>query len=109
MYVRCAYFEGTVAEADRPAFDAGIREGVLPAMARFADVRHVQALFGREYDEGAPQYYLVLRHGYDSPEAMGVALDSDNREAVWAELEKIMPLFQGKVFHVNYETTTMNP
>lgn len=109
MFVRCAYFEGTVAEADRAAFDAGIREGVLPAMARFPKVRHVQALFGREYQEGAPDFHVVLRHGYDSLEDLHAALESPAREGVWAELDKIMPLFSGRVIHVNYETVTLQP
>ncbi len=103
MYVRCAYFEGDVAPADREAFDACIDREVVPLMAQFPNVRDIRVLRGREFEDDAPHHYLVLEHTYDSPEHLEEALASDLRVAVWERLSEVMPLFKGRVVHVNFE------
>lgn len=103
MIVRCAYFEGNVEEKDREKFSKTIVESVLPMMAKMPGVKEVRVRWSREIDEGAPAYFMVLEHFYDSLEALHSALESDVRQKVWAAQDPVMPLFKGRVFHINYE------
>lgn len=105
MIVRCAYFEGNVEEKDREEFRKTVLEFVLPAMAKFPGVRDVRALWSREIEEGGPDYFMVLQHFYDSLEALENALKSDMRTEVWEGLNQVMPLFSGRVVHINYEVS----
>ena len=103
MYVRCVYFEGDVAPADREKFDRCVIDEVAPQMAKFPGCREVRVLRGREYEDGAPNFYIVLEHYYDNQDDIGKALASENRAAVRDHLSKVMPLFKGRVTHINYE------
>lgn len=105
MIVRCAYFEGTVDEKDREKFKQTIVDLVVPTMEKFPGVRDVRVLWSREIEEGAPEYFMVLQHFYDSLEALHSALESEVRTEVWEGLNQIMPLFDGRVVHINYEVS----
>jgi len=103
MHVRCAYFEGDVDPADREKFDRCIIDEVAPQIAKFPGCREVRVLRAREYQDGAPNFYMVLEHYYDSLDDIETALGSENRTAVWNHLDKVMALFKGRLTHVNHE------
>ncbi len=46
---------------------------------------------------------MVIEHYYDSLGDIERALGSENRAAVWDHLNKVMPLFKGRVTHINHE------
>lgn len=103
MWVRCAYLEGDVDPSNRKEFDRCMIDEVILQMAEFPGCREVRVLFGREYEDGVPGFYLVLEHYYDSLKDIHTAITSANRERVWDRLNKVMPLFEGKVTHLNVE------
>ena len=103
MYVRCAFFEGVVQPTNQRIFDQCILEQVLPQMAKFPRCREVRALWGREFEDGAQDTYLILEHYYDTLEDIHKAIHSENREEVWLHLNKILPFFDGRICHVNAE------
>ncbi len=103
MYVRCAYFEGDVDPANQEKFDRCIIDEVAPQMTRLPGCREVRVLRAREYEDGAPNFYMVIEHYYDSLGDIERALASENRTAVWNHLNKVMPLFKGRLTHVNHE------
>ncbi len=105
MFVRCAYFEGDVDPADRGVFDGGYRDIVAPTMATFPHVLHVRLLWGREFESPERQFYLVVEHGYEKLEHIAIALKSDARAGLQGTLDEIMPLFNGRIYHVNHEVT----
>ncbi len=109
MYVRCAYFEGVVDPADRGRFDRCIIDEVAPQITKFPGCREVRVLRAREWQDGAPNFYMVLEHYYDSLGDIERALESENRTAVWNHLNKVMPLFTGRVTHVNHEADLVAP
>ncbi len=107
MFVRCAHFLGDVAEKDREEFRKTILEKALPTIAKMPGCRDVRACWSREIDEDAPGFFLVLQHFYDSLEALHSALESDVRMEVWDAMEPVMPLFNGKIVHINFEVSTI--
>ena len=103
MFVRCAYFEGDVNPSNRDEFDRCVIEEVAPQMAEFPGCREVRVLYGREYQDGVQDFYMVLEHYYDSMDDIHEAITSANRDRVWHRLNKVMPLFDGRVTHMNAE------
>ena len=103
MFVRCAYFEGYIEAVNRVAFERCVIDEVAPQMAKFPGCHEVRVLHGREHEEGAPNFCLVLEHYYDSLDAIEQALASENRIAVWDRLNKVMPFFKGNVTHINHQ------
>ena len=103
MFVRCAFFIGDVNPSNRDKFDRCVIEEVAPQVAKFPGCREVRVLCGREYQDGAQDFYMVVEHYYDSLEDIHNAIASENRDRVWHHLNKVLPLFEGRVTHMNAE------
>ena len=108
MYLRCAYFEGSVATADRERFESIVREQIAPQMLGFPRIRSLRFLWGREQVISDRNFYLVVEHGYDSLEDIQVAITSDIRAGMQDTLDELVSLFDGRIYHVNYETDTLS-
>jgi hypothetical protein len=106
MYVRCAYFEGSVDSADRERFESLVREQIAPQMLQFPGIRKLRLLWGQEYETLDRNIYLVLEHGYDSLQDIQVAITSDVRAGMQSALDELLSLFHGNIYHVNYEIET---
>ena len=106
MYLRCAYFEGSVSAADRDRFESVVREQIAPRMLRFPGIRSLRLLWGREQEAPDRIIYLVVEHGYDSIEDIQIAITSDVRAGMQSALDELVSLFNGRIYHVNYETET---
>ena len=106
MYVRCACFEGDVALTDRERFESLVREHIAPQMLRFPGIRKVRLLWGREWETPDRSTYLVLEHEYDSLEDLNTAITSDIRAEMQDTLDELVSLFDGRIYHVNYEVET---
>lgn len=107
MHVRCACFEGDVIASDRERFESIVRDEMVPRMLKFPGIRSLRLRWGRESETPERHIYLVIEHGYDSPEAIESAITSDVRASMSSALEALMGLFDGKVWHVNYELETL--
>lgn len=104
MYVRCAYFEGNVAEAKRERFESIVREQMAPKMRRFPRIRSLRLLWGREHEVPERSIYLVIEHGYDSLEDIQAAITSDVRAGMQDAIDELVSLFDGRIWHVNHES-----
>jgi heme-degrading monooxygenase HmoA len=103
MIIRSAILEGSVAEADRAAFDHRMTNSVLGAIARYPGIREVRLRRPVETDPGAPGLYMVFDLVFDTLEDMRAALASPVRQEVRAEIAAGMASFQGRVYHIVYE------
>lgn len=106
MYVRCAYFEGEVAPENRERFDRFMREEVVPRILRFPGIRRFRIMRAGWHEEGATRLYQTFELTFDSLEAIERALASPERADNVAKMKEIMPLFAGRIVHVNHEVTT---
>lgn len=108
MIIRSAYLEGTVAAADRPAFDAHMRGPVMAAIATYPGLRDVRLRELARGEEGAPAVYMVFDLYFDSLADMDAALASATRQAVRATIQEGMRGFQGRVYHLVFSEGASN-
>jgi uncharacterized protein (TIGR02118 family) len=100
MIIRSAFLEGTVAPENRAKFDAHMRDVVVPLIGTYPGIRGVHLRQVVEADEGAPPLYMTFDLMFDTLETMHAALASDTRTSVRRQLGEIMPLLEGRVYHV---------
>ena len=109
MFVRHAYFEGTVALEDRERFETVVREQVAPGMRRFPRIRRLAYHWGLEFETDDRRIHLTIEHAYDSLEDIAAAITSEPRRAIQGPLDEMLSLFDGRVYHVNYEIDVVIP
>lgn len=103
MLIRSAVLEGSVAEADREAFDCQMRTSVVAAISRYPNIRTVKLRKQVETEEGAPPIYMIFDLVFDDLAAMNAALASPVRQEVRGEIGKAMQAFKGRVYHLIME------
>lgn len=111
MFVRCAYYLGTVKPENRERFDRYIREVHMPMVADWPHLRDLKLLKsdGRPFIAEAPKYYHAFELYFDTQEDMDRCMASEERKEtrrVSAEdFDTFKGLFEGEVHHVNYRIT----
>jgi hypothetical protein len=103
MIIRSAILEGSVAEADRAAFDRQMNETVLAAIATYPGIRAVRLRRPVESEAGAPPIHVIFDLHFDTLADMHAALASPVRARVRETIAAVMPLFQGRVYHLIME------
>jgi uncharacterized protein (TIGR02118 family) len=111
MFVRCAYYVGTVRPEDQPQFDRYVREVHMPMVANWPRLKALRLLKndGKPYLGETPRYYQCFELTFATQEDMDFCMASPER----AETRRISAqdfatfkgLFVGDVRHVNYEVT----
>lgn len=109
MHVRCAIFEGVVAEADQPKFDAFIRDRVVPIISGFPKIRAMRVLRTKSVEDNGPPVYQIFELQFDTAEDAAAALATPKRAESRAALAEIMPLFKGRIYHLNLNLTERRP
>ena len=107
MYVRCAYFQGEVAPADRERFDRFMDEEIMPRLVHMPKVRAIRLLRGRQFEDDGPRFYQTIEQDYDSLADIEAALASEVRGEMRHKLAEVMPLFTGKLSHTNHEVSVV--
>lgn len=103
MLIRSAVLEGSVPDAERTGFDRHMRETVRAAIATYPGIRDVKLRWPAETETGAPPIYVIFDLYFDDLAAMHTALASETRALVRKSLGEIMPVFQGRVYHLVME------
>jgi hypothetical protein len=103
MIIRSAVLEGSVAEADRATFDRQMNETVLAAIGTYPGIREVRLRRPVESEAGAPPVYVIFDLHFDTLAAMHAALASPVRQRVRETIAAVMPLFNGRVYHLVME------
>lgn len=102
MYTRYAYFLGRPVVGSEAQFAAGLEAAVL-LYARLPRMRSAQLEFAIHVDEGAPPVFAIIRLNFDSAQDIEDALASPERQRARAAfVSDVMPLFEGKVVHINF-------
>ncbi len=100
MIIRSAMLEGSVAEADRPAFDHQMEHTVLQAIASYPGLHEVRLRKPVESEPSAPAIYVQFDLYFTDLAAMHAALASPVRHQVRETIAAVMPLFKGRVYHL---------
>lgn len=81
MILRSALLLGTVADDDQPAFDAYMRDVVVPEIGTYPGIRGVTLRKMVQADAGAPPVYMQFDLVFDTLADMEAALASPVRTA----------------------------
>lgn len=100
MFMRCAFFRGSVKPGREAEFTAYIDEKLVPMWKQFPGAVEVRVLRQVECDLDDPRYELVLAIRYPSREAMDRALASNVREKSHGVTDGLMEMFDGTLFHM---------
>lgn len=103
MIIRSALLEGTVEPSDQAAFDAYMRNVVLPAIGSYPGIRKVTLRRTAEADEGAPPIYMIFDLYFDDIAAMNAALASETRHKVRKLIANGMSPFKGRAYHIVFD------
>lgn len=115
MFVRCAYYIGTVRAEDQEKFDRYIREVHLPDVANWPHLRRLRLLKnnGQPYEGEAPRIYQCFELSFDTQADMDACMASaervETRRIARQDIDSFKGLFQGEVIHVNYEVSEFSP
>ena len=106
MILRSALLLGSVAPDDQPAFDAYMRDVVVPEIGTYPGIRGVTLRKLVQADDGAPSVYMQFDLLFDSLADMDAALASPVRTAVRDRIKEGMAPFNGTVTHIVSESMT---
>lgn len=107
--VRVAFFEGAVKPGRQEAFNAYLRDHLVPLWRSFPNLRGFRMMSGASSDDGAPDYALVLEFTYPSRAAMAEALASDTRARSREVTKGLFEFFDGKISHVVADAFDVEP
>ncbi|MEY2686351.1 MAG: hypothetical protein RL375_549, partial [Pseudomonadota bacterium] len=105
MYIRCAFFKGTVKPGCEAAFNRYVAEQLVPIWTRFPGAQEVRVLRQVECDAADPSLEMVLAVRYPSREAIDVALASSVRFEGREMTKGLLEMFDGTVFHTVFEAS----
>ncbi len=103
MFIRYAFFEGTIHEGREAEFRAFVKERLVPLWTLFPGAEEVRVMDGIGRDEGAPTYAMALAIRYPGMAAVETALQSDVRIQSREVTGELMKLFSGKIHHHLFE------
>lgn len=99
MITRFAFFEGKVV-GDVAEFRRRVVEEMVQTWTAFPGASAVRVMFPESWDEGAPEYAVILETDYPDEAALQSALDSQERLDSRAATQKwLLPMFEGKIHH----------
>jgi uncharacterized protein (TIGR02118 family) len=107
-FLRCAYYKGTVAPANRARFDTYVRDVHMPDVAAWPHLRHLRMMKNDErvFIEEKPQYYQAFELAFESQADMDACMASEarkeTRRVAKQDFDSFKGLFEGEVHHVNY-------
>ncbi len=103
MFIRCAFFRGTVKPGMEEAFTQYIRKELVPLWTRFPGAQEVRVLRQSESDVDDPHLALVLSVRFPTRESIDVALASEVRMTSKEVSKALIAMFDGTVFHTIFK------
>lgn len=104
MLVLCAYYEGTVAEDKRAEFDAYVEKTHMPLVARYPGLAELRYHKGVPWNGDPPAFYHAFELRFANREDFDRAMASGIRQEARTDVGRFLPMFDGTVRHVLYET-----
>jgi hypothetical protein len=103
MIIRTAYWTGTL----KPGVEDEFFDGVMllkPRLEALPGVKSVYVKRPYEYEPASWKQFCELSVVFDSKQDLATMLASEGRAAVRAAFAELVPLFDGTIHHVNFET-----
>jgi len=104
MLVLCAYYEGTVAEENRQTLDDYVENTHMPLVARYPGLDALRYHKGVAWNGEPPAFYHAFELRFRTRADFDRAMASDIRHQAREDVGRFLPMFDGTVRHVLYET-----
>ena len=102
MFKRLAFFEAAIRPGREAAFDAYVKERLVPLWTRFPKAFRVEVLREVEAEDGSHRYPMVLCIACLDRKAIEDALASPVRSESREVTKGLFEVLDGRIFHVVY-------
>ena len=99
MFIRCAFFKGSIKPGMEEAFHAHWRDNVLQHWRAFPHLLDLKVLRDVESDDEDSRFPLVMMMKFAEREHIAEALASDTRWASKAASKPLIDMLDGHVIH----------
>lgn len=103
MFIRCAFFEGTIKTGREQAFHEFVTQNLMPLWTEFPGATEVRVLSQAESDTPDPHYAMVLAIQYPDKASIERAMQSDVRMKSRGVTSELVKMFDGRIFHTVFE------
>ena len=109
MFVRCAFFKGTIKYGMEEAFHAHWRENLVPLWSAFPHLIELKVLREVESDDPESPFPLVMAMKFSTREDIEEALASPTRWTSKEVSKKLFEMFDGHVIHTVFAADQFDP
>ena len=109
MFVRCAFFKGTITPGMEEAFHAHWRDNLVPLWSAFPHLLELRVLCDVKSDDPESRFPLVMSMKFASRDDIKQALDSPTRWASKETSKKLFEMFDGSVIHTVFAADQFYP
>ncbi|MDG1116884.1 MAG: hypothetical protein P8N72_07140 [Flavimaricola sp.] len=109
MFIRCAFFKGTIKTGMEEAFHAHWRENLVPLWGAFPNLLELRVLCEVESDDADSPFPLVMAMKFASRDHIQEALASPTRWASKETSKKLLEMFDGHVIHTVFAADQFDP
>ena len=109
MFVRCAFFKGTITPGMEEAFHAHWRDNLVPLWSAFPHLLELRVLCDVKSDDPESRFPLVMSMKFASRDDIKQALDSPTRWASKETSKKLFEMFDGSVIHTVFAADQFDP
>ena len=105
MWVRSAFWVGTVRRGNEEQFRRLVDEELIPVIRELPGPKAVKALWPAEREDNPPQIALQVIVEFERREDIDVMLASPGRAEVRSRAASLASMFDGVFCHINYEVS----
>jgi antibiotic biosynthesis monooxygenase (ABM) superfamily enzyme len=109
MFIRCAFFKGSIKPGMEEAFHAHWRDHVMPHWRAFPHLLELRVLRDVDSDDNESRFPLVMAMKFATRDHIAAALASDTRWASKAASKPLIEMLEGHVIHTVFAADQFDP
>lgn len=103
MWVRSAFWTGTVKPGAEQEFRDRIGRDVMPCLIKLPGVRAARVLWPQRRDENAPPVVCLILVEFPTERDLEAMLCSEGRQELRRRVKEVTALFDGVFTHIDYK------
>ena len=109
MFIRCAFFKGTITQGKDTEFHAHWQNNLVPLWSTFPNLLELRVICEVESDDPRNPFPLVMAMKFASREDIKEALNSPARWESKEVSKKLFEMFDGSVIHTVFNAVQFDP
>jgi hypothetical protein len=103
MWIRSAFWVGSIKPGNESRFRSGIDKDMIPSLKALPGVGDAKALWPKKLDDEPPPIGCQILVEFADRAALDRMLASVERRTLRERVSKLAALFDGKLSHIDYE------